>query len=248
MARARLVMAALAAAVLGVGCVAAGCTTAAPQGRATASGGATTGTAPTAGRSSSAAARAALARHGWLIPATYRQACAQEVSICAAVPAGAIPAALSRPLRFPVLRPGQHCPATPGRPLRTTLFSGIALGQGQVKVMVESAPGAARRGIAHLLTHTSAPGWFGFKTLWFSLPSYQGPFVIRATRLGAPGPIEMGESPQAGPLVIPPGAVMNQAGGYRQAPGGTWVKQPGCYAWQVDGLSFSELIVIRAVR
>jgi hypothetical protein len=191
--------------------------------------------------------RAELARQGWLVPATYQQACAAEVSICGHVPAGPVPSVLSRPLHFPVLRPGQGCPATPGHPLHTSLFSGTALGTGQVRVMVESQAGAARRGIAKLLTHTSAPGWYGFKTLWFSVPSYQGPFVIRATRLGAPGPIAMGEAPRLGPLVVPPGAVMNEAGGYRQAPGGTWVKSPGCYAWQVDGLTFSDIIVVRAV-
>ena len=28
---------------------------------------------------------------------------------------------------------------------------------------------------------------------------------------------------------------------------GLFVKSPGCYAWQVDGLGFSEIIVVRAV-
>ena len=40
---------------------------------------------------------------------------------------------------------------------------------------------------------------------------------------------------------------MNGTGGWREAPGGLWVQAPGCYAWQVDGLTFSETIVVRAV-
>lgn len=36
--------------------------------------------------------------------------------------------------------------------------------------------------------------------------------------------------------------------GYREFPGATWVKSPECIAWQVDGLTFSNVIVVRAVR
>ena len=35
--------------------------------------------------------------------------------------------------------------------------------------------------------------------------------------------------------------------GWREAPGGLWVTTPGCYAWQVDGLTFSEVIMVQAV-
>jgi hypothetical protein len=49
------------------------------------------------------------------------------------------------------------------------------------------------------------------------------------------------------PLVVPPGPTLNSGEGYREAPGGLWVKAPGCYAWQVDGLTFSETIVVHAV-
>jgi hypothetical protein len=55
----------------------------------------------------------------------------------------------------------------------------------------------------------------------------------------------------AGPIPAalkrPPGPTLNGAGGWREAPSGLWVRAPGCYAWQVDGLTFSETIVVRAV-
>jgi hypothetical protein len=179
------------------------------------------------------------------LPSTYRQACAAEAqaSGCLHVPAGPIPAALKHRLHLPVLRPGQRCPASRGTPFNTSQFGGVALGTGLVRVIA----GSTRRGIAELINPTSAPPWLALKTLWFSLPAYQGPFVIRATRLDRPGPVALGEGPGMVPLVIPPGPTLNSFFGYRTVPGGLWVKSPGCYAWQVDGLGFSEIIVVRAV-
>jgi hypothetical protein len=34
--------------------------------------------------------------------------------------------------------------------------------------------------------------------------------------------------------------------GFRTTPGSTWVTSAGCYAWQVDGRNFSEVIVVDA--
>ena len=196
---------------------------------------------------------AALAREGLLVPATYQQACASEGSICltggvGSVPAGPIPAVLNRPLHFPALRPGQRCPASRGSPVSTDLFGGIALGSGPVRVIIgEQSPGDVRHGVATLISPTSVPPWLGLKTLWFSVPAYQGPVIIRAERLGRPGPVALGEGPLVAPLVVPPGPTLNGGGGWRIAPGGLWVRTPGCYAWQVDGLDFSEIITVRAV-
>ena len=44
----------------------------------------------------------------------------------------------------------------------------------------------------------------------------------------------------------PPGPTVNGGSGWREAPDPTWVKAAGCYAWQVDGLGFSETIVVSA--
>lgn len=182
------------------------------------------------------------------MPSTYAQACANGASECLQVPAGAIPAALKRPLHFPALRPGHSCPVSHGRPVNNDLFSGIALGTGPVRPIIGYEPASdARRGIGELITRTSVPPWLAIKTLWFSTPAYQGPFVIRVERLGRPRPAALGGIPAVAPLVVPPGPTLNGGEGWRAAPGGTWVKSPGCYAWQVDGLTFSEIIVIRMV-
>lgn len=179
---------------------------------------------------------------GLAVPETYQQACASEGPVCLPDTSGPIPAILKRPLHFPVLRPGQQCPATSGSPVSTPAFEGIALGKGPVRPLIAMS-GDLRAGVTDM-AHV-AP-WFAFKTDWFSAPSYQGPFIVRATQLGGSGPIAMGETPKAGPLVMPPGPSVNDDKGWRNAPGDTWVRAPGCYAWQIDGLTFSEVIVIRA--
>lgn len=184
---------------------------------------------------------------GLTVPATYQQVCATEGSdACNPGTAGSVPAELHRPLHFPNLRPGQHCPTSSGRTINTQYFTGTALGDGPVRPLI-----AMEGDLAHGITDTAAhqyPGWLAFKTLWISMPQYQGPFVIRAKRLDGPGRISFNpQSQKLYPLVVPPGPTANSGGGYRTVPGQTWVKAPGCYAWQVDGLTFSEVIVIKAL-
>ncbi len=112
---------------------------------------------------------------------------------------------------------------------------------------IPAVDGDLRHGIVLLSSNSGVAGWLAFKTLWFSAPAYRGPFLIRAQRLDGQGPIAFGETPILSPLVVPPGETLNSHAGYRTAPGGTWVKAPGCYGWQIDGLNFSEVIVVDAV-
>ncbi len=137
-------------------------------------------------------------------------------------------------------------------------FGGGTLGGGPVRVSIGNA-GDFPRGQVEL--GTGGPGhWYGLETIWFAMSGYNGPFVVRAARLGQPGPIEVqpggsGLGPGSGPLVVPTRPTVNSYPppglgtyrGYRTVPGSTWVKSPGCYAWQVDGRDFSELIVFNAL-
>jgi hypothetical protein len=207
------------------------------------------GPASTPHRSSHApTTTSSIADPGLVVPTNYQEACANEGAVCVNA-SGAVPAVLNRPLHLPMLRPGERCPATSGAPISTAYFAGVALGNGPVRPLIASA-GNLRHGIADL-DPTDVPGWREFKTLWFSVPAYQGPFVIRAERVDRPGSIVLGGSgglpTTVVPLVVPPGPTINGGGGWRTAPSGTWAKSPGCYAWQVDGLTFSEVIVVRAV-
>jgi len=149
-----------------------------------------------------------------------------------------------------LVAPGEKCPATAGRPIGTSFFGGVALGNGPVRVLVGNE-GDLLRGRADLGT-TAIAGWFALETIWFSTPGYDGPFVVRAGRLGANSRIEVqsgptGQAPGSGPLVVPAGPTGNNEDGYRTVPQSTWVTSPGCYAWQVDGRNFSEVIVVDAL-
>jgi hypothetical protein len=92
-------------------------------------------------------------------------------------------------------------------------------------------------------------GWREFKTLWFSLPAYQGPFVIRAKRLDSPGPILLGGSDglpaTAAPLVVPPGPTLNGGGGWPPPHQARGRKLRAATPGRLTG--FAEMIVIHAV-
>lgn len=176
--------------------------------------------------------------------ASYERACAYEGDVCSGPPtsfSGSLPAKLIRPLHFPPAA-GAHCPATPGHYLSTPDFSSWALGNGRVRVGIATA-GDVRHGVQ---LARGPSGWENLKTHIFSLPSYQGPFLVRTNRLDRPGPIRLGAVPaQTAPLVVPRGQTPNGSNGWREIPYFTFVKAPGCYGWQVDGLTFSEVIVAR---
>jgi hypothetical protein len=183
------------------------------------------------------------------VPADFTEACRLESQVCpgrVATP-WPFPAALQRPLQLPKVPPGVPCPASEGQPLTTPAFGGVALGTGPARPLI--APGPGDQDPRHGIKVGSAPdrGWYSFKTLWFTEPSYQGPVRIRGARVDGQGQVAFGERADAGELVIPPGPTVNSGAGYREAPGGTWIREPGCYAWQVDGVGFSTVIVFSAV-
>jgi hypothetical protein len=175
-------------------------------------------------------------------PTTYSAVCDLLASTCAtqAAPAGGLPPAMVRPLTLPAVSPGTRCPTSAGAKVNTVGFGGVALGindpvrpLGSYTIDGVAASGRAQAG-----------AWFGPKTIWYVVPSYQGPVLIRGKRLDGSGPVGFGEQPTVSALIIPPGPTLNEASdGYRTSPGGTWVMSSGCYGVQVDGMDFSYVIV-----
>jgi hypothetical protein len=84
--------------------------------------------------------------------------------------------------------------------------------------------------------------WSGQKVLWFVAPGYRGPVLIRGRRLDEPGVLrfERGRVPPT-ELRIP--AVVR---GERNRASYTRLRAPGCYAYQIDGTTFSRVIVFAA--
>ena len=89
------------------------------------------------------------------------------------------------------------------------------------------------------------------RTLWISRPSYNGPVLVRGRRLDRPGTLGFGTTtPPRESLRLPAGAwtgirvdpggeEVHAQAGWRVAVMPTQIRQPGCYAFQVDGLGFS---------
>jgi hypothetical protein len=193
-------------------------------------------------------------RHRWLAVLLAVVVGATSYAVVQATSTGTPPvlslSLFSRPLHLPPLGPNASCPTSTGSFLHTPLTSGTALGNGPVRILIGNAGDLAHGRVDVGTSNTSH--WGALETIWIAVPGYEGPFVVRARRIGAPGAIEVqpgptGLTPGSGPLVVPAGPTANSANGYRAVPGSIWVKSPGCYGVQIDGGSFSEVTVVDAV-
>lgn len=165
---------------------------------------------------------------------------------------------LRRPLHLPRLARGDPCPRSRSA-RRGPGFAGAlgpaALGHGPAYPTVGS-----RIGIAYLGAHSDTAyvdGWYFRKTIWHVDRRYQGSLLIRgrridgsrlrALRFQAYGPPALADT--RAELRWPAGwPVENRTRtGWRQLPGATVLRGPGCYAFQVDGRRFSEVVVFEAV-
>ena len=155
-------------------------------------------------------------------------------------------ASLRRPLHLPKVAAGATCPKSrvdhrvPWK--RFNIFGGSGVGRGPVYPGLPGAFVMASRDVQY-----GGP-WFGEKVFWFVLPSYRGPVLIRGRRLD--GLQRMGFNgrrlPERELRIAPHQSVawQGQPPGSRGVPSGVRVLTPGCYGVQIDGTSFSRVIVL----
>jgi hypothetical protein len=152
--------------------------------------------------------------------------------------------ALHRPLHLPALASG-HCPASKEAPEaagKRYVMDG-AIGSGPVYPIL-GRPGL----LAFLRPDEWGRGpWAGQKVLWFVRPDYRGPVLIRGRRLGGPQWMRFddGASPPA-EIRIEPGETVTWTGqvpGSRGRPSYVRVRAAGCYGVQIDGTTFSRVVV-----
>lgn len=92
--------------------------------------------------------------------------------------------------------------------------------------------------------------WGGQKVLWFVHPRYRGPVLIRGRQLDGRYRVrfDRGNVPPA-ELRLAAGETVywnGQPAGSRGRPSYTRLRAAGCYGYQIDGTTFSRVIVFRA--
>ena len=163
-------------------------------------------------------------------------------------PQGGIQALQRRALHLPTIKPGTSCPTSPEQ--RVTASFGIAQGDGPAyatpgTTMIESPAIFRYLDAQHFhMGDLRNQGWGGQKVLWFVNPRYQGSVLVRGHQLDGPHGIRFG-------LELDQQLVLDtQSGGtpWPNFPSFTRLQAPGCYAYQVDGNTFSYLIIFQAVQ
>jgi len=174
---------------------------------------------------------------------------------CSSGLTGSVPAALRRPLHLPALAHGR-CPVHRARVVAP--HTGPALGPGPIYPVI-GVP-AGRPGVLSFAdppprgSLLAGSGFGGQKVLWIGAPRYRGPVLIRGGQLGGDGVVmfSTGTTMLFPELQFAPQSQYSHAGlptrGWRGWPTGTDLRAPGCYAWQVDGNTFSYTVVFKAVR
>ncbi len=87
------------------------------------------------------------------------------------------------------------------------------------------------------------------KSPWSVSPGYTGPILVRAWSLSGDATVMLSIVRDQRPELRIPAAKLRgrtDPSGWHGFPSLTWVSQPGCIAWQLDGLTFSRVIVARA--
>ncbi|MEV2241764.1 hypothetical protein [Micromonospora sp. NPDC049891] len=158
-------------------------------------------------------------------------------------PAPAAPSAdwTAPPLRLPTTGPGDACPVTEPRPWSDSDQAHRVLGPGPLYPVADYfADGALQlrdEDREQDGTYTKKVRWIG--------SGYTGPVLVRAARIDAPGSATVKFSYTGESRDDAHHAVLSQPDS--DLPATTTVSGPGCYAYQVDGVSFSVTVVFRAV-
>jgi hypothetical protein len=149
---------------------------------------------------------------------------------------------LRRPLHLPHLASGSACPvressrSAAGRPLN---------GASPVYLMSVGEAGAGVIQVSE--AYRDAKGWVGQKTPWLVERRYGGPMLVRGARLDEDGPVRFakGYGQYLAELRFVAGEHNSLNGTFRGLASTTLFRSPGCYGFQVDGTSFSRVIVMQ---
>jgi hypothetical protein len=156
-----------------------------------------------------------------------------------------------KPLHVPTVEPGAPCPVTPSKPIvpappvRMTADRGM--GDGPVYAVAYYFSEGTTLQLRSDMER--APGWFTTKVRWVGGPDYVGPVLVRGRRIDGEGEVRFEFDDPNGRRATSPEMALEAFRGWNDWPSSTLLPAPGagCYAYQVDGTSFTEVIVFRAL-
>jgi hypothetical protein len=149
---------------------------------------------------------------------------------------------LRRPLRVPTLLAGAACPASPARG-NGGGFPGYLFGPGPAYPTLTATSGRASVGLTWSPTEPPYLGWAGTKVLW-AVPRYAGAVLIRGRQLDGASSVGFDVGPNWTRRVHAEIRLVGPEQDFH--PAATFVRAPGCYAYQVDTFRSSYLIVFEA--
>jgi hypothetical protein len=157
---------------------------------------------------------------------------------------------LHRPLHIPHIPPGAPCPtSTPDPRGDLSRFQGLngpAWGRGPAYPGLPDRDGKPTLEFVYPPSATSGfagSSWSGQKVMWIVSPAYHGRILIRGRQLDGPHELRFddGVVPPREKRVVGGGIVVGWASFTR-------LRAAGCYGYQIDGKSFSRVIVFEAVQ
>ena len=159
----------------------------------------------------------------------------------------------ARPLSLPTVAPGAACPVTQGQAISGSGYA-FLYGKGPAYVAVGETNGTLQYDPAPALD--SGSSWGLAQIRWEVGPTFTGPLLIRGRQID--GSQSIGFNGGEGFTPTNPSGTEPIANELRflivQPSGNQWyravsfvrLKSPGCYAYQFDGASFSEVIIFVA--
>ena len=117
-----------------------------------------------------------------------------------------------------------------------------AFGPGPAYPTVDGSSGRAVIVLVWSPMESTYLGWAGTKVLW-TVPSYTGAVLIRGRQVDGPSELGFDLGPRWTHTVLPE---IRLVGRSDLRPAATFVRSPGCYAYQVDTFRSSYLIVFEA--
>jgi len=148
-----------------------------------------------------------------------------------------------QPLRLPVIGPGGRCPTATAQVWSGPGQAAKVLGDGPLYPIADYFGGDA---VLELRDDERGPdGSYEKKVRWLGV-GYAGPVLLRVARIDGPGAASarfsyVGSSRDGGHYA----ELINADS---DLPATTTVGGPGCYAYQVDGTTFSKTIVFEVVE